>query len=61
MAVEVQMRCFRLWNCVDCLILKVMMHWIRDWLETRLDPFLCEFIFQLMNNHLLEGLKGQVG
>jgi len=55
------MRCFRLWKCVGCLILKVMLHWIRNWLETRLDPLLCEFISQLMNNHLLEGLKGQVG
>ena len=45
---------------MGCLILKVMLHWIRDRLETRLDPLLCEFISQLMNNRLLEGLKGQV-
>jgi len=50
MALEVQLRCFRLWRFVGCLILKVMLHWIRDRLETRLDPLLCEFTSQLMNN-----------
>ena len=44
-----------------CLILKVMLHWIKGRLETKLDPLSCEFFSQLLNNHLLECLKGQVG
>jgi len=61
MALEVQMRYFRLWRCVGCLILKVMLHWIKDRLEIKPDPLSCELFSQLMNNHLLECLKGQVG
>ena len=46
---------------MGCLILKVMLHWIKDRLEIKPDPLSCELFSQLMNNHLLECLKGQVG